>query len=165
MEFGYADCPIYCYKLRRKTMIRLDDKLKRFVKFGIVGGFGVVVDLAVVAVMNFFLSGKIESFLLNVIAPCIAYEFAVLNNFIFSYFWVWKDRKQKLFISFLKYNMSTAFAFLIRMIIYHGSRNIFVINEKTHFIPNMFLYGIALGIGMIINFILMEYKVFKKIDN
>jgi putative flippase GtrA len=148
----------------KKKVIILSDKTKRFIKFGFVGGIGVGVDFGIFSGLTYVLREKIDTLVLSIIAPCIAFEIAVINNFLFSYFWVWKDRKGRLLVTLIKYNLSTALAFLIRMLLYHGSRYIFDINEKTHYLLNLAIYGIALTLGMLINFLLMEFKVFKKIE-
>jgi putative flippase GtrA len=141
------------------------DDLKRFIKFGVVGGIGILVNLSTFFVFAFFTKKSIPEYLFNFIAPILAYEVAVVNNFFFSYFWVWKNRKRDMLHSFIRYNLSTVVAFFINYGIFQGSLYLFGIDKDKQFLLYMFVYAFALGIGMIINFLLIEFKVFKKIEN
>jgi putative flippase GtrA len=151
-------------------LIAINDKMKRFIKFGFVGGIGIIVDFSIFSACAFIFKNIIPGQIINIMFPVIAYETAVINNFLFSYYWVWKDRKQKLSLAFIKYNLSTAVAFLIRLAFFNGSLYVFNISAETkiaastQFLGYVAVYGISIGIGMLINFIFMEFKVFKVIE-
>jgi putative flippase GtrA len=59
----------------------------RFVKFGIVGGSGVIVN---VGLLHAFTTVATIDYR---IASIIAIECAVINNFLWNYFWTWNDRQ------------------------------------------------------------------------
>ena len=75
----------------------------RFIKFGIVGGSGTVVNLGVQYLLT--LAG-----LHYIFAGVIATEISIINNFLLNNFWTWKDNPAKTKRSFaarlLKYNSS-----------------------------------------------------------
>lgn len=77
--------------------------LKRFIKFGIVGGSGTVVNLGIQYLLT--LAGMYYIF-----AGVIATEISIINNFLLNNFWTWKDNPAKTKRSFigrlLKYNSS-----------------------------------------------------------
>jgi putative flippase GtrA len=161
--------------------------IKRFLKFGFVGGLGFLIDFTVVLVFAWLFKRKVVpplneldfsslatffEFILNVfrknlfnfIVPVIGYFLAVINNFLWSHFWVWKDRERRFFFNFLKYFVSTLFAFVVRFVFFQGMLYLFKITKEEDLLYYMMIYAAAIGIGMLINFILIEFKVFKKID-
>jgi putative flippase GtrA len=139
-----------------------NDKTKRFLKFGIVGGIGTIVNAGLFFLLNTVFKTGLQKWIIDYIFTAVCFEVAVVNNFLFSYFWVWSDKKGDIRSDFLKYNLSTLFAFLINQLFFQGARIIFHIdNEKQHILYNV-IYVMAIGIGMLVNFVLIEFKVFKK---
>jgi len=142
----------------------INDKTTRFLKFGIVGGIGTIVNAGLFLLLNTIFKMGLQKWIVDYIFPAVCFEIAVINNFLFSYYWVWKDKKGAIRTDFLKYNLSTFFAFLINQVFFQGARIVFNIdNEKQHILYNV-IYIAAIGIGMLVNFILIEFKVFKKKD-
>jgi putative flippase GtrA len=138
------------------------EKAKRFIKFGVVGGSGVVVDFGIQSILSFIFKNILNEQIINLIFPIIAYETAVINNFLLSYFWVWRDRKGNFFVNFIKYQISTLIAFGIRWVLLQIVWNVFHISVKTQYILYQFCYLVILIVVMLINFLLIEFHVFKK---
>ena len=131
--------------------------IKRLPKFIGVNIIGTVVDTAVLWVFShYILKGYIGEY---IISPIISFEFAVLSNYLFSYFGVWKDREQhhnaKTFAQkYIMYNLSSSAVFIIKM-------GLLLIVE---FISgwNVILCNLAaLCISGLANFALSEWVIFK----
>jgi putative flippase GtrA len=66
---------------------------KRFIKFGVVGASGVLVNLAVLYVCQEFLFTAIRSHDMRLNASlAVAIFFATVNNFYWNRIWTWSDR-------------------------------------------------------------------------
>jgi len=127
----------------------------RFSKFGMVGVIGYAVD----NLIFFLLSRYIHSIaVLTFLVPFFSYETAMFNNYILSYYWVWKDRRSK-YNSFIKklvyYNITTFVPFIFRMVIFV---QLFRVLGIEGIIANM----IAILFGVIFNFFVCEKYIFKK---
>jgi len=62
----------------------------RFSKFGVTGFIGYIVDNSIFFILSKITSNlTLETFLI----PFISYEIAMFNNYMLSYYWVWRDRK------------------------------------------------------------------------
>ena len=66
---------------------------------------------------DYFLTSYWGSYLFS---PIISFEFAVMNNFLWSYFWIWKSRTlHKGIASFMHrffiFNLSSVAGFLVKM--------------------------------------------------
>lgn len=134
----------------------------RFVKFGAVGGSGVAVNVGLLHVFT-SLAGLDYR-----IASLAAIECAVVNNFLWNYFWTWRDRKAESKRSFvymlLKFHLSSGFTALSvnwgLLLLLTG-----VLHVDYHIkgVPNYHvsnLIGIALGTG--VNFVLGHFWVFSR---
>ena len=92
--------------------------IRRLPKFIGVNIIGTVVDTTVLWVFShYILSGYIGEY---IISPIISFECAVLSNYLFSYFGVWKDRAQKhnakLFAQkYIMYNISSSAVFVFKL--------------------------------------------------
>ena len=92
--------------------------LRRFPKFIGVNAIGTLVDTIVLWLFSHFL---FESYIGEyIISPIISFECAVFSNFVFSFFFVWRDRRyrnqRKAFIhKYLIYNISSSAVFLLKM--------------------------------------------------
>jgi putative flippase GtrA len=127
---------------------------KRFVKFGIVGGSGVVVN---VGLLHFFTTTLRLDYR---VASVFAIECAVVNNFLWNYFWTWRDRRaqsKRSFVSMLfKFHLSSGFT---AMLVNWGL--LVLLTEALHMyyhVSNL----IGIGCGAVVNFILGHYWVFSK---
>jgi putative flippase GtrA len=118
-----------------------------------------VIGYAVDNLIFFMLSRYIHSIaVLTFLVPFFSYETAMFNNYILSYYWVWKDRRSKN-DSFIKklvyYNITTFVPFTFRMLIFV---QLFRVLGIEGIIANM----IAILFGVIFNFFVCEKFIFKK---
>ena len=97
--------------------------LTRLPKFIGANAIGTLVDTAVLWLFSHFV---FDSYIGEyIISPFISFECAVFSNFLFSFFFVWRDRRyrnqQKAFIhKYIIYNISSSVVFLLKMCIFAG---------------------------------------------
>lgn len=94
------------------------------------------------------------------ISPTISFEFAVISNFFFSYFWIWRKRIsaksiKTFFTRFIAFNLASIIGFVIKMSLLLLLARMFGWNV-------VYCNIVALLISGIINFILSEFAVFRK---
>ena len=150
----------------------------RFIGFGFVGLSGTVVDLGVFALLTYVFSEIALKIIIQNLFLVVAFVISVINNYLWSYFWVWKDRERAFLKNFIKYFASTIIAFVIRFVIFNGimriinaenfifhrwleSFNIEHLETCRDYIVYYSIYCIAFLVAMIVNFILIDKKVFK----
>ena len=129
--------------------------LKRFIKFGIVGGSGTLVNLGVQYLLT--LAGMHYIF-----AGVIATEISIINNFLLNNFWTWKDNpaktKRSFVARFLKYNSS--------MIITGIAQNLLMIFFTEVFnINDLISKFIAIVIITFVNYLIHYFWTFKGEDD
>lgn len=97
-------------------ILGIKDKI-RFVKFGIVGGTGFVVNYLGLELLKYF-------GLTTYLASLFATEASIISNFILNNIWTFKDKKissfKNLVIQFLKFNLSSLFAVIVQPLIVSG---------------------------------------------
>ena len=133
---------------------RLDRKfIIRFLKFGIVGGSGVFVNMFLL----WFCKDRLNMPL--TIASLIAIGVSIFTNFVLNNYWTWKDSSTKNKYSFVhrmwRYYITASLSAAINYI------TLIVLSEYFgiyYLIANL----IGIGLGMIFNFALGEFWVFKK---
>jgi dolichol-phosphate mannosyltransferase len=129
---------------------------KRLIKFGLVGGSGIIVNMGI-----FYLANEMAGITYK-ISSLFAYELSILNNYFWNNLWTWKDRviegSKKKQIRFLKYHLITGLSAVINYIILLTSVEVFGLNK---YLGN--LIGIFIGMG--INFILNHFWTFRKQQN
>jgi dolichol-phosphate mannosyltransferase len=85
--------------------------VKQFIKFGIVGGSGVVVNAGLFRL--FFKYGGLD----YRVASIIAIEIAIINNFFWNYLWTFRERRTKSFRDMLyalvRFNVSSGLTALV----------------------------------------------------
>lgn len=133
----------------------------RFVKFGFVGGSGIIVN----AVLFYLLADRLGTDYR--LASICAIECAIVSNFMLNHFWTWSDFKiqgRRRFASrFLKFHLSSGLTALIvnwglLVVLTDMIRiryNLPGIND--HHISNL----IGIGFGAFANFLLSHYWVFR----
>lgn len=94
------------------------------------------------------------------VSPTISFEFAVVSNFLFSYFWIWNRRVsvknvKTIFIRFLAFNLASVMGFVIKM-------SLLLLFERLFGWSVVFCNIIALLISGIVNFIVAEFVIFKE---
>ncbi len=128
------------------------DFIIRFIKFGIVGTSGIAVNTGVLWLLKGLLGVPLS------IAPIFAIGTAVFSNFILNNYWTWNESKQTRKFSFFhrlwRYYLAASLGALINYVTLLSLTNYF---DIYYLIAN--LAGIFLG--MVSNFILGEFWVFK----
>jgi putative flippase GtrA len=141
-------------RMFRQRFSRLKNIALRFSKFSAVGFAGYAVDNG----MYFLLSTWwTDTALRTWVIPLISYEIAMFNNYLLSYYWVWRDRnhKGKFITRLLIYNAATAIPFLVRMAAYV---QLFRVFQLQGIVSNM----IAVLIGVLFNFFVCEKLIFRR---
>lgn len=127
------------------------DFILRFVRFGIVGGSGIVVNSAIL----WFLHERLG--LAIALASPVAIGVAVVNNFILNNYWTWRQRrktyKHRFGYRLMRYFASTSGGAAI---------NYLVLIMLTGFFDIYYFWANILGIivGSVLNFFLAEFWVF-----
>ncbi|QQG42184.1 MAG: glycosyltransferase family 2 protein [Candidatus Woesebacteria bacterium] len=102
-------------------ILGIKDK-QRFIKFGIVGGTGFVVNFLGLEILKRF---GFTTFM----ATLLATEAAIISNFIFNNIWTFKDKVitkvSDIFVQFFKFNLSSLFAVIVQPFIVSGAVSIF----------------------------------------
>jgi dolichol-phosphate mannosyltransferase len=111
------------------TILGIKDK-QRFIKFGIVGGTGFVVNF-----LGLELLKKVG--LSTYFATLLATEAAIISNFIFNNIWTFKDKiitsSKSLIVQFLKFNLSSLFAVIVQPLIVTGAVKLLGDSTLVHF--------------------------------
>lgn len=132
--------------------------IRRLPKFIGVNILGTVVDTTVLWVFSHYvLKGYIGEY---VAAPIISFECAVLSNYIFSYFGVWKDRAQhhnaKAFAQkYIMYNLSSSAVFIFKL-------GLLLLLEMAFGWDVVICNLVALCVSGLANFALGEWLVFRE---
>jgi len=120
---------------------------KTFLKFAIVGGSGVIVNMLVFLILTNYTS------IHHLIASAIATETAILNNFTWNHLWTFRRRG--------KMNI------LVRIAAFHASRilglivtvaGLYVLSDLLG-LPMNPSYVVAIGLGVIANFLTSDLFV------
>jgi len=124
----------------------------RLLKFAIVGGSGVVVNM-------FFLWLLTDIFdLYYLISSILAIEISIVNNFTWNYLWTWQDRKEggakELFVRMVKYHVSVMFAAL-------GNWMLLGIFKEAFGLHYLLANGIGIAGGFILNYTLSDRWVYR----
>lgn len=128
----------------------------RFIKFGIVGTSGIAINTSVLWLFKGVLGVPLA------IAPIFAIGMAVFSNFMLNNHWTWSKNKHNHKHSFLhrlwRYYLSASLGALINYAFLLG---------LTHFFDVYYLIANLAGIflGMISNFMLGEFWVFKSVED
>lgn len=126
--------------------------LKRLVKFGIVGSSGVIVNSGILWLGHDMLELHLA------VASVFAVLIAIFSNFTLNDLWTWRksklSRKHNYFHRLWRYYLSASLSAAI---------NYVLLLSLTHFFDIYYLLANLAGIaaGMIFNFLLGEYWVFR----
>lgn len=88
-------------------------KLEEFIKFAIVGGSGVVVNMGLLFILTRFLSVRLE------IASPIAIEVSILSNFTLNNLWTFKKRNTHVpfWTRLFRYHLVTGLAGIVNYLV------------------------------------------------
>lgn len=126
--------------------------LARWLKFNAVGATGIVVQLAVLALLK---SGLGLNYL---IATAIAVEIAVLNNFYWHVRWTWADRHAPLSETLkrcLKFHLANGLLSIVSNLI------LMRLLVGRFGVPYLVANLIAIGLTAVANFVASEFFVFR----
>ncbi len=91
--------------------------VRRWGRYAGVNALGTIVDTSVLWAFSEFVFRGFES--RYIIAPIISFECAIVNNFLFSYCWIWKEQvagnARDMGARFAAYNLTTFLVFLVRL--------------------------------------------------
>ena len=129
-----------------------------YLKFLMSRVVGTVVDTGVLWILSTHIFKSYVG--IYFISPTISFEFAVVSNFFFSYFWIWRRRISEksiksFFTRFIVFNLAAVTGFVIKMSLLLLLARMFGWNV-------VYCNIVALLISGIINFILAEFTVFRK---
>ncbi|MCI2082913.1 MAG: GtrA family protein [Bacteroidales bacterium] len=134
------------------------EAIRKYISFFLSRLFGTGVDTAVLwTCEKLFFSSYFGVYILS---PMISFEFATMSNYLFSYYWIWRnrieDKSSRFFWThFLTFNLSCIIGFLVKMA--------FLLLFKKLFGWNVVVCNLsALVISGILNYFLAEDWVFKK---
>lgn len=120
----------------------IKDKI-RFIKFGVVGGTGFVVNFVFIRVFRTLGMAEVLSWL-------FATEMAIVNNYVFNNIWTFKEEKiggiRKTVSKFLQFNLTSAGALLIQSIL--GPLGVKLVGEKWDF----------LVLAVVVGFVVLPYN-------
>ena len=124
---------------------------KRFVKFGLVGAFGALIDFGVFNLLIHFIRFK------PIHASIISFICAVVSNFIFNRLWTYPDSRTKRFQrQFIQFLMVSMIGLGLRSLLFNPMENFFlsfaekIIPETFVFTPAFFGYNFTLAILILI---------------
>lgn len=146
--------------------LRLPEKMKnillspgavRFVKFGIVGGSGILVNMGFL----WFFTDIIGIF--YVVSSVLAIFLAMINNFVWNDLWTWQERGEPgakaYFVRMLKFCLVSSLAGYVG--------NLGVLWILTHFFHIYYLISnlIGIAVGTVLNYFLNDWWTFKPNKN
>ena len=122
-------------------------KLRIYLQFVVSRLLGTGVDTLILWICSTFIFSSYWE--VYVLSPIISFEFAVLSNFLCSYFWIWKSRigrrsTSDFCIRFLMFNLSSGAGFLMKMFFLLIFQKIFgwdVIYCNLAALLKLFLFG------------------------
>lgn len=111
------------------TILGIKDK-QRFIKFGIVGGTGFMVNFVGLEILK-------RAGMSTYFATLLATEAAIISNFIFNNIWTFKDKVitkvSDVVPQFVKFNVSSLFAVIVQPLIVAGAVKLFGDSTLVHF--------------------------------
>lgn len=136
-------------------MGRFSELARRFPKFVGVNAIGTIIDTAVLWLFSHYIfDGYVGEY---VISPIISFECAVLSNYLFSYFGVWRERRSagSFVLKYIMYNISSSLVFTMKL-------GVILLLERL-FGWNVVICNLAaLCLSGLINFSLSEWVIFRK---
>ncbi len=132
-------------------------KLRIYLQFVVSRLFGTGVDTLVLWICSDFIFHSY--FGTYILSPIISFEFAVLSNFMCSYFWIWKSRigrrsTRDFIIRFFVFNLSSGAGFLMKMVF-------LLIFQKIFKWDVIYCNLAALLISGLFNYLVADMLVFK----
>ena len=128
----------------------------RFIKFGIVGASGVVVNLAVLYVGQEYLFTEVAQQTLRLnLSLALAIFIATISNFFWNRRWTWHDRKEHRTVPVIVQFGQYALACWVGIVVQIGLTNLFAL-----FLYYMLANLIAVVIASLFNFVANDFWTF-----
>ena len=129
------------------------EKLKRWVKFNVVGGGGVIVQLALLAILTQLLDVH------YLLATLIAVEGAILHNFVWHQKWTWRDQPTHSLAGIgsrlLRFHLSNGLTSIL------GNTLLIKVFVDTFQLPVVIAGLAAIAVCSLLNFLLSDLFVFR----
>ena len=151
-------------------------ELKRFIKFGVVGVIGAVVDFGVFNLLRPVFLALIESESLAIsIAAAISFIAAIISNFFWNRFWTYPDSRSKRFTTqFIQFTFVNVLGIVIRVPVVWLTRGWFEAlfermvpslgADMTALLGDNFAVAFAVGIVMFWNFFVNRYWTYNDVE-
>lgn len=141
----------------------LPDTQKQIIKFGVIGVFAVLVDLACYSVFLHVFPDKLFGFITNeVSSKSVSFVCGSLVTYNLNKFWTWKkkDKSNKRIVNFY---ILYLFSMLLNVLINSGMLYLLLNKESLHFVPKKYLvaFVVATGASALLNFFGQKWWVFK----
>jgi dolichol-phosphate mannosyltransferase len=135
------------------TSSGLTSHVKRFFRFGVVGGIGVIVNMGFYALLH-DIAG-----IYDLLAGAIAIELSILNNFILNERWTFRDRALK----GAKIWIKRCFAFHLSSGLVAMFAQLLTLYVLTRFLGiwDKAAYLIGIGLGSVANYFICYRWIFK----
>ena len=155
----------------RKIVSDINREKSRFVKFCVVGGSGVAVNLLFVWLGNAYAFAGLADNVKTPLAYALGIVTSIFTNFLLNNIWTWGDVEKKgtgqFFVRLLKYYIVSAVAALIQFVVSNGL--VFAMKyyvspgvEEIHIFWKLLFACIGIVAGMLINFFMNHYWTFKR---
>jgi dolichol-phosphate mannosyltransferase len=128
---------------------KLKRNLRLLIKFSIVGGFGTIINMSI-----FWLLAIKNSLNIN-LSSLFAFIVAVTNNYIFNHLWSFREQTRLSIKKYSYYVVANIQGLSINLIFL----NFFVFLYGSHY--SVIGQMIGISFGMISNFLLSKYLIFK----
>lgn len=131
-------------------------KEQRVVRFALVGGSGVIVNMALFEGAIALGEGQFRGDILVNLAAIVGFTFSCFSNFLFNNFWTWGDRRDAAQMPFFR-----------RMLAYYtvaGSAllvQLFALNLFRAEIGPFWANLVGIGAGTIVNFVINHFWTFR----
>ena len=151
-------------------------ELKRFIKFGVVGVIGAVVDFGVFNLLRPLFLGLISAESLAIsIAAAISFIAAIISNFFWNRYWTYPDSRSKRFTTqFIQFTFVNILGIVIRVPVVwltHGwfetlFRRVLpsIDGNIAVLLGDNFAVAFAVGIVMFWNFFVNRYWTYNDVD-
>ncbi len=122
----------------------------RVLKFAVVGGSGVLVNMGVLYLLTHY--ARIH----YMVSSIFAIELSILTNFLLNNYWTWRDRMGKsLFRKLLQYHISVGVSAVL------ANWLLLVFLTEVAGIYYLISNLIGIGVGMLFNFVLNDLWTFR----
>jgi dolichol-phosphate mannosyltransferase len=140
--------------VENETKLRPDKRLlrSRFIRFGIVGGTGVVVNIGFYALFHDLFRVKL------MVASAMAFELSVISNFILNEYWTFKDRKSGKSVALLARGVLFNLSVLLG-----GALQLGTLGTLTHYLHMWDKAALLIGIclGALTNYFVCNHLIFR----